>query len=133
MSFYGSGNDWNLSLLFHPEEEEETAETDIANQDEVEALRNEGVASPRQFDLLMTLLKMFILGRITNPIFVLAGEPSVGKTTTIRAICKCLKMEWYYHNVIGLKNDRALMQRHAPELHNFLRKRSPRRKLLAGY
>ena len=132
MSYYRSGNHWNLSLLFHPEEEE-TEEADVANHGEVEGLRNEGVACPRQFDVVLSLLKMFILGRISNPIFVLAGAPSVGKSSTIKAIVKILKMEWFYVNVIGLKNDRPLMPRHAPELHAFLRKRSPKRKLLGGY
>ena len=135
MSYYLSADgNWDLSLLLHPEEaEEEMAETDIANQGEVEGLRNEGIASPQQFDVVLSLLKLFILGRISNPIFVLAGEPSVGKSSTIKAIVKILKMDWFYHNVIGLKNERALMPRHAPELHAFLRKRSPKRKLLGGY
>ena len=132
MSFYGSGNDWNRALLFHPVEEPKE-EVAIANTSEIEALRNEGVHCPESFDMVLSILKLFIMGRMMNPIFIIGGEPSCGKSSTIRAIVKVLKMDDFFFNGLGLSDERPLSERNAPELHAFLKKRGPRRKLLVGY
>ena len=131
---FGSGRKWQWSSLLSLEEPNfrPTAPARLSNVEEIRQLAPI-IPKPAQFDIFISICKLFKEENI-RPMCAVLGEPSTGKSTGVREICRFLDVDLYMINGQTVREDIDLLsKRKAEGLHKWLAKDTPRKRLLGPY